>query len=114
MKQSLFFILISLIAIVGCTAYQNASRQNGAPLTVETKSETPKLDASMTDAEILAYFELDINTAEAEQVQGKDGIQMTYVSNERRVSIVRSQVSGLSIVADGTNPTGAWSPGKNE
>jgi hypothetical protein len=47
----------------------------------------------MTDAEILAYFDIDIQNAEADRVQGKDGVQMTYVLGEARVSVVRSQVT---------------------
>lgn len=117
MKQLLSFTLTSLITIVGCAAYENVSRntsQDSMPLAVETRAEDPELNALMTDAEILAYFDLDINRAEISQMQGKDGIQMTYVLGDRWVSIVRSQVSGVSVVANGTDPASTWPLGKDD
>lgn len=121
MKQLSLFGSISLLAIVGYTAYDRTASQKDfqtdAYATVEPTSKTHRLNpsmsasmsASMTDTEILMYFGLDIESAEVSQVQGKDGIQMTYILGERRVSIVRSQVSGLAVVAKGTDPAGAWS-----
>lgn len=117
MKQLLSLPLTSLVTIVGCTAYENISQNtspDGMPFAVETRSENPDLNASMTDVEILAYFDLDIDSAGISQMQGKDGIQMTYVVGDRSVIIVRSQVSGISVVADGTNPAGAWPLGKDD
>lgn len=122
MKRTLLFPLASLIAISGHTAYQDTSPkerlQSAAVLTepsliAENEFESSGLNAGMTDAEILAYFGLDIDCTESLQVQGKDGIQTTYISGERRVSIVRSQVSGLAVVAEGTDSAGAWSLDKH-
>jgi hypothetical protein len=129
MKQAWFFTLATVVLTMACIpAPDNASQGNASqrnpfypsslPSMTENTAESPSnnvsLTAAMTDAEILAYFNLDIQTAAAERVQGKDGVQMTYVLGEARVSVVRSQVSGLAVVAEGTNPAGAWSLGEAE
>ncbi len=55
----------------------------------------------MNDADILKAFDIDIEKATAKRSQGPDGFSMTYVLGEQNVSITRSIVSGINVIAWG-------------
>ena len=55
----------------------------------------------MNDADILKAFDIDIAKATARKSPGPDGSSMTYVLGEQNVSITRSMVSGINVIAWG-------------
>lgn len=68
------------------------------------------ITASMSDQDIVKAFGLDASTATTKKVIGKDGTTMTYSSGEQEVSITRSAVTGVAVMADGPIK-GTWALG---
>jgi len=74
------------------------------PRTVSTGDQTVNgktINSTMNDADILKAFNIDIAKATARRSHGPDGFSMTYVLGEQNVSITRSIVSGINVIAWG-------------
>jgi hypothetical protein len=69
------------------------------------------LDAAMSDDELLRSLGIDAKDATQTRTQGKDGYSIEYRHGDQRVTITRSLVSGVSILADGPTISGQWSLG---
>ena len=65
------------------------------------------LKAGMTDAEIICAFGLDPSLVKRELVQGKDGTSTNYAGEDQRVTVTRSDFSGVSVMASG-RVSGVW------
>jgi hypothetical protein len=58
------------------------------------------IDGAMTDPQILDAFSVP-GSAKKDFVQGKDGTSTTYAIDGQRVTITRSEVSGVCVTATG-------------
>lgn len=89
------------MSLQSCSIYDHyaQNRINGTSIT-----------ASMSDQEIVKAFGIDTTTATTKKVNGKDGTMTTYSFGEQEVSITRSTVTGVSVVATGPIK-GTWELG---
>lgn len=89
------------MSLQSCSIYDHytQNRINGTSIT-----------ASMSDQEIVKVFGIDAATATTKKVIGKDGTMMTYSFGEQEVTITRSTVTGVSVVATGPIK-GTWELG---
>lgn len=92
---------VFVLTLQSCSIYDHytQNRINGTSIT-----------ASMSDQEIVKAFGIDTATATTKKVNGKDGTMSTYSSGEQEVSIARSTVTGVSVVATGSIK-GTWELG---
>ena len=68
--------------------------------TVANLSNGRSINTAMTDAEMLAAFDVDLSKAAKDFVQGKDGTSTTYKTDNEEVTITRSAF-GVFIIASG-------------
>jgi hypothetical protein len=61
----------------------------------------------MSDQEIVSVFGIDTAKATRKDVKGKDGTSVTYTSGQQEVTITRSTVSGVTVMAGGPI-SGLW------
>lgn len=83
------------------------SEPTAGPVTVNGKT----LDAKMSDAEMLEVFDMKHSEATSKRAQGPDGYGTTYTQGEQKVSITRSLVTGIYVMASGP-VKGDWRLGK--
>ena len=95
------FGTVCAMSLQSCSIYGHytQNRINGTSIT-----------PSMSDQEIVKAFGIDTATATTKKVNGKDGTMTTYSSGEQEVSITRSRVTGVSVVATGPIK-GTWELG---
>ena len=111
---SLIFLSLSLSLFSSCdktpligkqeTPQPTSTPTSTGPRTVSTGDQTVNgntINSTMNDADILKAFDIDIEKATAKRSQGPDGFSMTYVLGEQNVSITRSIVSGINVIAWG-------------
>lgn len=105
MKRLALTIILTGTALVlslqSCSVYDHytKNRIGGTSIT-----------ASMSDKEIITAFGLDATMATVKKVNGKDGTTTSYSSGEQEVSITRSTVTGVAVVASGPIK-GTWDLG---
>ncbi len=114
MASTRFKILMILLPMCVATACEHRGPvTTSTPASPATKpaADAPRLNAQMNDAEIIRAFGLDPKSAKPELVQGKDGTSTTYIASNQKVTVTRSLVSGVSVLASGPI-SGVWSLGK--
>ena len=92
---------IFALTLQSCSVYEHftKNRVNGTSIT-----------ASMSDQDIVKAFGLDPATASVKKINGKDGTTTTFSSGEQQVSITRSAVTGVAVMATGPI-NGTWALG---
>src|SRR5689334_9661108 len=104
-------------AVVAGCAVAACDRGTAAPATVPAGGttrpavDTSRLNARMTDDEIIGAFGLEASSVKRELVRGKDGTSTTFTSGGQKVTVTRSLVSGVTVVASGPK-SGVWTVGK--
>jgi hypothetical protein len=107
-------ILTIVIAWCSTTACERQPTVPGTAVaspTTKPAEEGPQLKAAMTDPEILRAFGLDPSSVKREVVQGKDGTSTTYVAGDQNITVTRSLVSGVTVMASG-RVSGVWPLGQ--
>jgi len=108
-RYSMRFIALTIsLSLIGCGTSARPSQPNAIPSTPVVLENGNRLDASMTDNELLQNLGLNPKEFVATHTYGKDGEQIVYRHGEQSVSIVRSLVTGTAIIADGPAVSGNW------
>lgn len=116
MSSQIFFIVLAALSLVAVSCgkiqviYNGQDAPKAAPkakpyTSAEVNGKT--ISGGMDDEEILAAFDVDINSAEKTTAKGPDGYSNSYTYGDQRVSITRSVVSGASVWANGPI-NGSW------
>lgn len=106
----------------GCVTIQVPRRDNTNVPSNQVASRTPHpstpatvnsktISAEMTDEQILAAFDVDIQKAKSDVSKGPDGSSTTYKFAGQAVSITRSVVTGVYVFAYGEPIKGEWKLG---
>jgi len=90
-------LLITAVLFSGACSY--GTRVNGG-----------YIHSGMSDEAIVSVFGIDAKTAMRKDVQGKDGKSVTYSSGEQEVTVTRSTVTGITVMASGP-VSGHWQLG---
>src|SRR5438445_13543285 len=110
-RLTILIILATLSAVTGCERQGPVPTTSPASPTTEPTAEAPSLRAGMTDAEIIRACGLDGSSAKREFVQGKDGTSTTYSGGDQRITVTRSLISGVTVMASG-RVSGVWPLGQ--
>jgi hypothetical protein len=110
-RLTILIIVAALSAIAGCERHDPVATTAPASPTTKPTAEPPSLKAGMTDAEIIRACGLDPSSAKREFVQGKDGTSTTYSAGDQQVTVTRSLVSGVTVMASG-RVSGVWPLGQ--
>jgi hypothetical protein len=104
-------ILLALCAVTACERRGSVTTTKPASSTTMPAADAVRLNAGMTDAEIVRAFGLDPESAKREFVQGKDGTSTTFATGNQQVTVTRSVVSGVTVIASGPT-SGSWKLGQ--
>lgn len=98
--------IICLASFVSCAVPEGKGKNSQVPII----NGTP-LTPEMSDSQILLAFGIDPTKANSRIAKGPDGNSTTYSAGEQNVSITRSAVTGVAIMAWGPIK-GDWLLGK--
>jgi hypothetical protein len=107
----ILMILGALCAVMACERHGPVATTGPATVTAKPADGTPRLNARMTDDEMIRAFGLDPKSAKREFVQGKDGTSTTYAVADQRITVTRSVLSGITVTASGP-VSGNWALGQ--
>jgi hypothetical protein len=94
-------ILIGVVAACALTACDCRKPLATSPPASQPAIGVPGLSAALTDGQIIGAFGLDPGAAKQEFVQGKDGTSISYTAGDQKVTVTRSLVSGVTVMASG-------------
>jgi hypothetical protein len=99
------------IALVGCNSSSETPQIIHVASTPVVLENGNRLDSTMSDSELLQNLGLDFKEFTPKRTQGKDGYSMEYRHGKQQVTVTRSLVTGISILAEGPSVSGQWSLG---
>ena len=113
-RLGILMLLLAACAVPACG--RRGSVSTTAPASTATPTTKPAVDgpglnAGLTDVEIIRRFGLDPESAKRVFVQGKDGTSTTFTVGNQQVTVTRSLVSGVTVMASGPK-SGNWALGK--
>ena len=91
----LTLLIAVTICAAGCGKIAEVATGGGA------EYNGKRLTHTMSDAEILDVFGIELSRAESKRSQGPDGYTTLYTHGEQRIGITRSRVTGVYVYADG-------------
>src|SRR5262249_48361634 len=100
--------IVAACAVAACDRRQPLATRHPAS---QPAVGAPPLDAAMTDDQIIRAFGVDPGAPKREFVQGKDGTSIRYNAGDQKVTVTRSLVSGVTVIASGPR-AGVWPLGR--
>lgn len=112
-----FGTLLAISCVTVPLPAANSTPQASPAFTPTPQPSTPgtvngrTITADMSDEQLLAAFDVDIDQATSSISRGKDGYSTSYVFKKQTVSITRSVVTGVAVMAFGEPIKGDWALG---